>query len=148
MGHGLGWPETFLKQYSSLVSFLQTDSNPFGIFSAHFKSFDFIPIWSWYQIHIFGSNFHFPRIYLQLQRPDWKSHISTGRACFSAMTQPGWVELCSGAALMTDRKRESWGDCSSWERCQPRSLRFSHHSLKWNHLFITCFKIGKYRVCN
>ena len=49
---------------------------------------------------------------------------------------------------MTDRKRESWGDCSSWERWQPRSLRFSHHSLKWNHLFITCFKIGKYRVCN
>ena len=87
--------------FSSSLLTLQIISNPVEVFWAHLNCFEVImshqsypEIWR----HISSRDFHFPSIYLQLQRFDSKSHISTGRACFSALTPPGWVE-----------SRDRWG---------------------------------------
>ena len=64
--------------------------------------------------HILSRDFHFPSIYLQLQRLDSKSHISKGRACFLALTHPGWGEWSDRLAAKTDQKGESGGEWSSW----------------------------------
>ena len=71
----------------------------------------FPEIWS---SHLKQELLVFSSIYLQLQRLDSKSHISTGKACLLALTPPEQVALSYGLPAKTDQKGE-WGEeWSSW----------------------------------